>query len=324
MSGVLVTRALPPPGLQMLKEQYEVEVNPYDRVLYKEEIVDGVKDKDALLCLLTDTIDRDIIEVGENLKIISNYAVGYNNIDVDCANERGIIVTNTPGVLSETTADLVFSLLMAAARRIPEGDKFMREGKFGGWAPELMLGSDVYGKTLGIIGMGRIGQLGAKRAKGFDMKVLYHSKRRKLNLEREMGMKFSELDDLLKKSDFVSLHVPLTPETKCLIDERELSLMKPTAYLINTSRGGVIDEPALIKALKEEKLRGAGLDVFWGEPTDVNPELYELENAVLTPHMGSASYETRSKMAEMAAQAVIDALEGKKPVHIINPEVLGA
>jgi glyoxylate reductase len=324
MPSVFVTRALPPPGLEMLKEHYEVEVNPYDRVLYKEEIVAGVKDKDALLCLLTDTIDRDIIEAGENLKIISNYAVGYNNIDVDCATERGIIVTNTPGVLSETTADLVFSLLMATARRIPEGDKFMREGKFRGWAPELMLGSDIYGKTLGIIGMGRIGQLVARRAKGFDMKILYHSKRRKLNLEREMGMKFSEFDDLLQKSDFVSLHVPLTPETKGLIGERELSLMKPTAYLINTSRGDVVDEPALIKTLKEGSLRGAGLDVFWGEPTDLNPELYELENAVLAPHTGSASYETRSKMAEMAAQAVIDALEGKKPVHIINPEVLGA
>jgi glyoxylate reductase len=324
MSGVFVTRALPPPGLEMLREHYEVEVNPYDRVLYKEEIVAGVKDKDALLCLLTDTIDRDIIEVGENLKIISNYAVGYNNINVDCATERGIIVTNTPGVLSETTADLVFALLMATARRIPEGDKFMREGKFRGWAPELILGSDVYGKTLGIIGLGRIGQLVAKRAKGFDMKVLYHSKRRKLNLEREMGIKFSELDNILEKSDFVTLHVPLTPETEGLIGERELELMKPTAYLINTSRGDVVDEPALIKALKEGKLRGAGLDVFWGEPTDVNPELYELENTVLAPHMGSASYETRSKMAEMAAQAVIDALEGKKPVHIINPEVLGA
>lgn len=308
----------------MLKEHYEVEVNPYDRVLYKEEIVNGVKDKDALLCLLTDTIDRDIIEAGETLKIISNYAVGYNNIDVDCATERGIIVTNTPGVLSETTADLAFSLLMATARRIPEGDKFMREGKFRGWAPELMLGSDIYGKTLGIIGLGRIGQLVAKRAKGFDMKILYHSKRRKLNLEREMGMKFSEFNDLLQKSDFVSLHVPLTPETKGLIGERELGLMKSTAYLINTSRGDVVDEPALIKALKEGSLRGAGLDVFWGEPTDVNPELYELENAVLSPHMGSASYETRSKMAEMAAQAVIEALEGKKPAHIINPEVLGA
>ncbi len=323
MSNVFVTRALPPPGLPMLEEKYEVEVNPYDRVLYKEEIISGVKDKDALLCLLTDTIDRDIIDAGENLKVISNYAVGYNNIDVDCANERGIIVTNTPGVLSETTADLVFALLMASARRIPEGDRFMREGKFRGWAPELMLGSDVYGKTLGIIGMGRIGQLVAKRAKGFNMKVLYNSKRRKLNIERELGIKFSELDNLLQKSDFVTLHVPLTPETEGLIGERELSLMKTTAYLINTSRGDVVDEPALIKALKEGELRGAGLDVYWGEPTDVNPELYELENAVLAPHMGSASYETRSKMAEMAAQAVIDALEGKKPVHIINPEVLG-
>lgn len=324
MPSVFVTRALPPPGLDMLREHYEVEVNPYDRVLYKEEIIAGVNDRDALLCLLTDKIDRDIIEAGENLKIISNYAVGYNNIDVASATERGIIVTNTPGVLSETTADLVWALLMATARRIPEGDRFMREGRFRGWAPELMLGSDVYGKTLGIIGLGRIGQLVARRARGFNMKVLYNNRRRKLNLEREMGIKFAEMDELLKKSDFVSLHVPLTPETQGLIGERELGLMKPTAVLINTSRGTVVDEPALIRTLKEGRIRGAGLDVFWGEPTDLNPELYELENAVLAPHMGSASHETRSKMAGMAAQAVIDALEGKKPVHTINPEVLGA
>ncbi|UCF08856.1 MAG: D-glycerate dehydrogenase, partial [Thermoplasmata archaeon] len=207
---------------------------------------------------------------------------------------------------------------------IPEGDRFMREGRFGGWAPELMLGSDVNGKILGIVGLGRIGQLVAKRARGFDMKVLYHSKRRKLNVEREMGIRFAQLDDLLQKSDFVSLHVPLTPDTKGLIGKRELELMKSSAYLINTARGEVVDEPELIAALKEKRIRGAALDVFWGEPTDVNPELYELDNVVLAPHMGSASLETRSKMAGMAAQAVIDALEGRKPTHIVNPEVLGA
>jgi glyoxylate reductase len=322
MSKVFVTRALPPPGLDLLREKYDVEVNPHDRVLTKEEILLGVKDADALVCLLTDTIDSDIIDRGGNLRIISNYAVGYNNIDFNYATTKGIIVTNTPGVLSETTADLAFSLLVAAARRIPEGDKFMREGRFEGWAPELMLGTDIHGKTLGIIGLGRIGKLVAKRALGFDMKVLYNTANRKPGVEQELGIHYTEVDEILKESDFVSLHVPLTEKTKGLISERELDMMKPSAYLINTSRGEVIDEPALIEALKNNIIRGAALDVFWGEPTNVNSKLYELNNVVLAPHMGSASLETRSKMAEMTAQAVIDALEGRQPQHVVNPEVL--
>ncbi|UCE75027.1 MAG: D-glycerate dehydrogenase [Methanomassiliicoccales archaeon] len=324
MKQVFVTRALPQPGIKMLNIRYKVEVNPYDRVLTKEEIISGVKDADALVCLLTDTIDKEIIDSGSNLKIISNYAVGYNNIDVNYATLKGIIVTNTPGVLSETTADLAFTLLCATARRIPEGDKFMREGKFSGWAPELMLGTDIHGKTLGLIGLGRIGMLVAKRALGFDMRVLYHSSSRKPEVEQELGVRYVELDDLLKNSDFVTLHVPLTSATKGLIGKKALALMKSTAILINTSRGEVVNEPALIEALKEKKIRGAGLDVFWGEPTNVNPELFKLDNAVLAPHMGSASLETRSKMAEMAASAVIDVLVGKRPNHIVNPEVLGA
>jgi glyoxylate reductase len=324
MTKVFVTRVLPPPGLDMLREKYEVEVNPHDRVLTKDEILIGVKDATALVCLLTDTIDRDIIDAGCNLRIISNYAVGFNNIDTKYATEKGVIVTNTPGVLSETTADLAFSLLVATARCIPEGDKFMREGKFKGWAPELMLGTDINRKTLGIIGLGRIGMLVAKRALGFDMKVMYHSSSRKEDVEKELGLVYAELDELLKESDFVSLHVPLTPETKGLIGKRELDLMKPSAYLINTSRGDVVDELALIDALKSKRIRGAGLDVFRGEPTNVNPDLYELENAVLIPHIGSASFETRSKMAEMAAQTVIDVLEGNRPKNVVNPEVLSS
>lgn len=324
MTKVFVTRALPPPGLDMLREKFEVEVNPHDRVLTKKEILLGVTDADALVCLLTDTIDKDIINAGINLRIISNYAVGINNIDTQYATEKGIIVANTPGVLSETTADLAFTLLVATARRIPEGDKFMREGKFKGWAPELMLGTDINKKTLGIVGLGRIGMLVAKRAMGFDMKVIYYSSSRKEEAERELGLRYTGLDDLLRESDFVSLHVPLTTETKGLIGKRELDLMKSSAYLINTSRGEVVDEPALIEALKNKRIRGAGLDVFWGEPTNVNPELYELDNAVLIPHIGSASFETRSKMAEMAASAVIDVMEGKKPQNVVNPEVLTA
>jgi glyoxylate reductase len=322
MSKVLVTRSLPPPGLKMLNEKYEVEVNPHDRVLTKEEIIAGISDAEALVCLLTDSIDKDIIDAGSNLKIISNYAVGYNNIDFKYATEKGIIVTNTPGVLSETTADLAFSLLVSVARRIPEGDRFMREGRFQGWAPELMLGTDIHGKILGIIGLGRIGTLVAKRALGFDMKVLYNSANRKPDMEKELGIQYAEVDEILKESDFISLHVPLTPQTKGLIGKRELDIMKPSVILINTSRGEVVDEPALINALKNNRIRGAALDVFWGEPTDVSSQLYELDNAVLAPHMGSASLETRSKMAEMTAQAVIDSLEGREPQHVVNPEVL--
>jgi glyoxylate reductase len=322
MTKVFVTRALPPPGLDMLSEKYDVEVNPHDRVLTKEEILEGVVDADALLCLLTDSIDSDIIDAGKDLKIISNYAVGYNNIDFKYATQKGIIVTNTPGVLSETTADLAFSLLVSVARRIPEGDRFMRQGKFAGWAPELMLGTDINGKTLGIIGLGRIGALVARRAKGFDMKVLYYSASRKPDLEKELGLQFAEVEEILKESDFVSLHVPLTEKTMGLIGKNEMEMLKSSAYLINTSRGEVVDEPSLIAALREGRIRGAALDVFWGEPTNVNSELYSLENVVLAPHMGSASYETRSKMADMAAQAIIDVTQGRTPKHVVNPEVL--
>lgn len=315
---VFVTRRIPEKGLKMLEEHYKVSVNPHDRVLTKEEIIEGVKDADALLCLLTDTIDREVIDAGQNLKIISNYAVGYNNIDVEYATEKGITVTNTPGVLTETTADLAWALLMAAARRVVEGDKFMRAGKFRGWAPMLMLGTDVYGKTLGIVGMGKIGQAVARRAKGFDMHIIYYSRKRKLDVEKKTGAEYVSLETLMKESDYISLHVPLTSETRNMINREMLELMKPSAYLINTARGEVIDEPYLIEMLKKGRIRGAALDVFWGEPLNLNPELYELDNAVLAPHMGSASLETRTKMAEMAAQAIIDVFEGRIPENRVN------
>lgn len=322
MPSVFITRHLPQPAMRMLEQRYEVEVNTEDRVLSHDEIIFGVVDKDALLCLLTDKIDRKVIDAAPNLRIISNYAVGYNNIDVEYASDRGIIVTNTPGVLSETTADFTLALLMAAARRIPEGDRIVRERKFKGWAPEFLLGTDIHGKTLGIIGLGRIGQLLAKRALSFGMEVIYFDNERKMSVEWELDVKYAELDDLLRNSDFVSLHVPLTRETKCLIGKDELDLMKPTAYLINTARGGVVDETALIDALKNHRLRGAAIDVFTGEPDNINSELYELDNIVLTPHIGSATIETRSKMARLAAQAIIDGLEGRVPTNIVNPKVL--
>ncbi len=315
---VFVTRRIPEKGLRMLEERYDVEVNPHDRVLTKEEMIEGVRDADALLCLLTDAIDREVIDAGRKLKVISNYAVGYNNIDYEYAREKGIPVTNTPGVLTETTADLAWAILMAAARRVVEGDAFMRAGKFRGWEPMLMLGTDVYDKTIGIVGMGKIGQAVARRAKGFGMHILYYSRSRKPEIEEETGAERVPLEILMTESDYISLHVPLTPETRNMINRDMLELMKPEAYLINTARGEVIDEPYLIEMLKRRRIRGAALDVFWGEPLNVNPELYELDNVVLAPHMGSASLETRTEMAVMAAQAIIDVLEGREPKNRVN------
>ncbi len=315
---VFVTRRIPEKGLKMLEERYDVDVNPHDRVLTKDEIIEGVKDTDALLCLLTDPIDKEVIDAGPKLKIISNYAVGYNNIDVEYASKKGIIVTNTPGVLTETTADLAWAILMAVARRVVEGDRFMREGRFRGWEPMLMVGTDVYGKTIGIVGMGKIGQAVARRARGFGMKVLYYNRRRRPEVEEEFGAEYVPLEELMKRSDYISIHVPLTPETRNMLNREMLELMKPYAYLINTARGEVVDEPYLIEMLRKKRIRGAALDVFWGEPLNVNPELYELDNIVLAPHMGSASLETRTKMAEMAAQAIIDVLEGREPVNRVN------
>jgi len=321
MAKIFITRRLPEEGLQLLKE-YELEIYEGDAPPSKEEIIEGVKDKDALICLLTDKIDAEVMDSAPNLKIIANYAVGIDNIDVKEATKRGILVTNTPGVLTETVADLAWALLMAVARRIVEGDKFMREGKFKGWAPLLMLGSDIYGKTIGIIGAGRIGSAVARRAKGFNMRILYYSRKRNEKLEEECNAEYVDLETLLKEADFVSLHTPLTEETYHMIGEKELKIMKPTAYLINTGRGKCVDEEALVKALKEGWIRGAALDVFENEPA-IHPELKKLDNVVLTPHIGSASYETRSKMAVMVAENVIAALEGKLPPNCVNPEAYG-
>ena len=318
MAKIFITRRLPEEGLKML-EGHEVEIYEGDAPPSKEEIIEGVKDKDALICLLTDKIDSEVMDASPSLKIIANYAVGYDNIDVSEATKRGIFVTNTPGVLTETVADLAWALIMAIARRIVEGDKFMREGKFKGWAPMLLLGSDVHGKTLGIIGAGRIGQAVARRAKGFNMRILYYSRRRKEDFEKECDAEYVDLKTLLRESDFISLHTPLTPETYHMIGENELKMMKSSAYLINTGRGKCVDEKALVKALKEGWIRGAALDVFENEP-EIEPELKELDNVVLTPHIGSASYETRSRMAVMVAENVLAALKGKMPPNCINPE----
>jgi len=320
---VFVTRKILEEGLNMLRERYDVEVSDYDGIIPREMLLEKVKGADALVSLLTDNIDAEVMDAaGPNLKIIANYAVGYNNIDVEEATKRGIMVTNTPGVLTETTADFAWTLLMAIARRIVEADKFVREGKFRGWEPMLLLGTDVFGATLGIVGFGRIGQAMARRALGFNMRVLYYDNSKvDEQIEKELKATFVDLPTLLKESDFVTLHVPLTKQTHHLIGEKELKMMKKDAYLINTARGPVVDEKALVKALKEGWIKGAALDVFENEP-EIEPELLKLDNVVLAPHIASASYATRSKMSVMVAENIIKALNGEVPPNLVNPEVL--
>ncbi|MEI6158034.1 MAG: D-glycerate dehydrogenase, partial [Atribacterota bacterium] len=277
----------------------------------------------GILPLLTDTIDSEIMDAaGNSLKIIANYAVGYNNIDVYAATQRGIMVTNTPGVLTETTADLAWALLMCCSRRINESERYLRTGKFRGWEPLLFLGTDVHGATLGLVGFGRIAKAMARRASGFDMRVRYYDMNRVGQEEEEKyHVEYQSLGALLRESDFVSLHIPLTKETHHFIGEKELKQMKKEAYLINTARGPIVDEKVLVRALQEGWIRGAGLDVFEQEPA-VEADLLRMENVVVVPHIGSASYATRTKMATMAAENLIKALEGTIPPNLVNPEVL--
>jgi glyoxylate reductase len=315
---VYVSRPIPEPGLEVLRAaNCDVEVKPTDELVLHQELLEKVKDRDALLCLLTETVDEEIIKAGTDLKIIANYAVGFNNVDVECATRHHIWVSNTPGVLTDTTADMAWALIFSIARRVVEGDKYIRAGKFKGWSATMLLGGDIHGKTLGIVGAGRIGAAVAERAVGFKMRVLYADVRPNRELEREIGAEHVDMDMLLKESDFVSIHVPLMPETRHLIGKRSLEMMKPTAYLINTSRGPVVNEAALAEALKNKVIAGAGLDVFEEEP-EIHPGLLELDNVVLTPHIASGSVETRSKMAIMAAQNAVAALEGKTPPNAVN------
>jgi glyoxylate reductase len=317
---IFVTRKIPEGGLQLLKKEHEIEVFPHDRVPTKQEIIKGLRGNDGLLCLLTDPIDRDVIYSEPKLKMIASYAVGYNNIDIQAATKRGIPVSNTPDVLTDTTAEMAWAILFSVARKIVEGDRFTRAGKFTGWAPMLMLGQDVSNKTLGIIGAGRIGTAFALKSKGFDMNVLYADEKQNDLLERELSAKKVSFDDLIKKSDYISVHVPLIPSTRHLIGEKELQMMKKNAVLINTSRGPIIDEKALVKALKEKWIFGAGLDVYEYEPS-IEKELLKLDNVVLQPHSASATTETRTKMAIMAAENMMAGLSGKIPPNCINPEV---
>lgn len=318
---VLVTRRIPKPGIDLLTKVCDVETNEEERVLSKGEIINKIRDKDGLLCLLTDEIDEEILRAGSGLKGVANYAVGFNNIDIAAATKLGIPVSNTPGVLNETTADLAWALLMAVARRVVEADGYARAGKYTGWSPNLFLGVDVYGRTLGLVGLGRIGQAVAKRAQGFDMQVLYYDLFR-LTLEEEQALNvtYCSLPELLKKSDFVSLHVPLTPDTKYLIGKEELAIMKDTAVLVNTARGPIVHEAALVEALKNKEIFAAGLDVYEDEP-DLAAGLAQLDNVVVLPHIASASVQTRTKMATMAAENLLMMLTGKCPPNIVNREV---
>jgi len=320
---VYVTRLLPERGLAKIRQNFDAEVWEEYSPPPKRVIVEKVRDIDGLVPLLSDPIDSEVFDAAPKLKIVAQMAVGFDNIDIKEATRRGIYVTNTPEVLTETTADFAWALLMAIARRVVEADKYVRTGQWKvSWHPSMLLGRDIHGSTLGIVGAGRIGAALARRAKGFDMKVLYHDVVPRPDLEKDLGAKRVDLDTLFRESDFVSVHVPLMKETYHLVDARKLSLMKKTAYLINNSRGPTVDEKALYDALKEGRIAGAGLDVFEQEPTPMSNPLLGLENVVVAPHISSASHETRSRMAEMAADNAIAFFEGRKPPNLVNPEVL--
>ena len=320
---VYVTRQIPEEGINLLKKFCRmVEVNPHDSPLTYDELLMQVKGRDAILTMLSDRIDERLMSEAKSLKVIANYAVGYDNIDIKAATAKGIVVTNTPGVLTDSTADMAWALLFSIARRIVEGDKVTRVGKFVGWAPMFLLGRDVVGKTLGIIGAGRIGTAMAMRSRGWCMKVLYTTQsNRNAVLEEMLGAKRVDLETLLKESDFISIHTPLSEKTRHLISAKEISLMKKTAYLINTARGAIIDEAALVNALENKQIAGAGLDVYEEEPK-LKPGLAELDNVVLAPHLGSATVESRTKMAVMAAENIVAVLNKQKPKNCVNPEAL--
>lgn len=318
---VFVTRILPQAALDKIAAVADMEVWQDELPPSREFMLEKVKDIDGLLSLLTDKVDAELMDAGKNLKVVSNYAVGFDNIDIPAATERGIAVGNTPGVLTETTADLAFTLLMASARHIVQADKYTRDDKWKTWGPMLFLGQDIHHATIGIVGMGRIGFEMAKRAAGFDMKILYTDAVRNEKAEKELGAQYVDMDTLLKESDFVSLHCPLMDSTRGLIGERELDMMKPTAILINSSRGPVVDQKALYEALKAKKIAHAGLDVFDVEPIKGDDPLCELDNITIVPHIASASVATRTKMAMMAADNLIAGLTGEPLPTPVNPEV---
>ncbi|MBI4064732.1 MAG: D-glycerate dehydrogenase [Elusimicrobia bacterium] len=318
---VVVTQKIFPEIERLLNQHFETKFSNNTLAMPKPKLIRAAGQADGLLSFLTDQIDGAVLEKLPKIKIVANFAVGYNNIDVDNATRRNIAVTNTPGVLTQATADLTWALILATVRNIAAGDRYVRQGKFKGWQPDLLLGLDLPGKTLGIVGLGRIGAEVAKKAKAFGLNVIYCDQYPNQKIADEAGARLVTLEELLKESDIVSLHAPLTKETRHLMDTRRFGLMKPTAYLINTARGPLVDEKALVTALKKRRLAGAGLDVYENEPRLANG-LAKLPNAVLVPHLGSAAYETRLKMARMAADNLIAFFSGQPPPNCVNPQVL--
>jgi glyoxylate reductase len=316
---VLATRPLFPAAQQILNASCDVEYWKKPERISKTELFRRIKDKDGLVCLLTERVNDELLRAAPQLRIAANVAVGFDNIDLKACTKRGVVATNTPGVLDETTADFAWTLLMAVARRLGEGEKLARSGKWKGWDLDQLVGMDVWSKTLGIVGFGRIGRAMARRATGFHMKVIYSDAvRAPLDVEEGLHAEYRDLNTLLAEADFVSVHVPLLPETRGLFDALRLSRMKPTAYLINTSRGAVVKEADLVRALKRKKIAGAALDVYEKEPA-IHSGLYR-PNVVLAPHIASASLETRTKMACIAAENVVKFFQGKRPPNILNPE----
>ncbi|MBN2364972.1 MAG: D-glycerate dehydrogenase [Calditrichaeota bacterium] len=318
---VYVSRRIPEAGLVLLRDSCEMEVYSGKEAVSRSELLQKVRNVDGLLCLLSEKIDRELLDSASRLKVVSNYAVGFDNIDVEYATQKRIAVTNTPGVLTDATADLTWALILSSARRVVEGDTMMRNKAYKGWSPLLLLGHELKGKTLGILGAGRIGQAVAERSRGWSMKILYYDRNENEYLNSNLFAKRCGLPELLSHSDVISVHLPLSSDTYHLIDRKSLKSMKKSAVLVNTARGPIVDEKALKTALAEKWIAAAGLDVFENEPT-MTEDLEKLKNVVLTPHIGSATIQARDDMARIAARNLLAILEGKEPVSIVNPDVI--
>jgi len=322
MPRVVITRPISGDAEGLLREAgHQVWVNPDDLPLPRDRLIAELSSAAGVITLLNDRVDEALLAASPGLRVVANYAAGFDNLDLEACTGRGVLATNTPDVLTEATADLALALLLASARRLVEADAYVRAGRFKLWGPKLFLGADLAGRRLGIVGLGRIGKATARRGTGFGMRILYHQRRRDLEAETALGAEFRELDALLTESDFVSLHCPLTSETRHLIDERRLALMRPGAILINTARGPIVDEAALVKALVAGRIGGAGLDVYEREP-DLADGLTAAPNTILLPHIGSATSWTRSRMAQIAAENVVAALAGHRPPNLLNPAAL--
>ncbi len=319
---VFVTRRLVGDGVSRLAAEVNVELWPDDDPPPNDVLVSEAQISDGLLVNIADRVDAQLLEAAPNLRIVSQMAVGYDNIDVFTATHGGVLVTNTPGVLTDTTVDMAFALLLAQARRLPEGERAIKQGTWGNWRPWFLLGHDLRDKKLGIVGLGAIGLAVARRAQGFGMQILYTSRSRKTEAEAQLGLSWRELPELLAESDYVSLHVALSDETRGMIGAPEFALMKPEAVLINTARGGIVDQPALVQALREGSIGGAALDVFDTEPLAADAPILGFDNVIVAPHLGSATVETRTRMADLAVDNLLAYFRGERPPHPVNPEVL--